>query len=327
MKRILCLLIALVMVFAITACGKKESQETEDATKAVDSNKKDTANNESLLSDNYVLNVLLVGKDADDRGDAIMLVSIDNTHKKLKLTSFQRDTYVVIPGHNDDKLNNVMSYEQDVSFLVSTIESNFLVKIDKYVEVGFDQFLKIIDILDGVDIELSTEEIKYINAQIDVNNQEGKTDFIDVDESVKSQVVHLNSYQALWYVRNRGAESLGGVADYTFEGDDWDRTARQRKLIKAVISGLEDATLDEMLEIVNAIGPNITTDLKEEDITFLVSNSLTYLTYEVEELAVPTMNTWSYGITPDGQSLIAVDDWEQLRKDFASFIYEEQVKN
>ena len=66
---------------------------------------------DSLIGNEYVLNILLFGQDAhgdgkDDfgRSDTMILLSLDNLHKKIKLTSFQRDTYVYIPGYGDGKL-------------------------------------------------------------------------------------------------------------------------------------------------------------------------------------------------------------------------------
>lgn len=284
----------------------------------------------SLLQDDNILNVLLIGRDAANgadhgRSDTVILLSIDNNSKKIKLTSFQRDTYVAIPGHGDDKLNAAFTIG-GIPLTVAMVEANFGVHVDKYACVDFASFRDIIEILGGVDIELTTDEIKYINAQIDVNNQEKYTQFLTVDESVEKQMVHLDGYQALWYARNRGAEYLGGVAEYSFDGDDWDRTARQRNLLETIMKTLkEEASLTEIVEIVNSIGPYITTNLKKEDITFLVTNSLTYLSYDMVELTVPTEDTWSYGRTPYGASVIQVNDWEKLRYDVAKFIFENKV--
>lgn len=338
--RILVLILSIIMLLGGTGCvayyeiidsiNYQEIDKIEYSTSDSNSTNQ-VVGKKSLLKDDYILNVLLFGRDAvapggadHGRSDTVILLSLDNNTRKIKLTSFQRDTYVAIPGYGDDKLNAAFTLG-GIPLAVATIEANFGVEVDKYACVDFDSFREIIEILGGVDIELTTDEIKYINAQIDVNNQEGKTAFLDVDESVESQVVHLNGYQALWYARNRGAESLGGVAAYSFDGDDWDRTARQRKLLETIMDGMKEASLTEIVQIVNAIGPYITTNLKKEDITFLVSNALTYLSYDMVELTVPTKDTWSYGMTPNGQSVIQVDNWDKLRMDVAKFIFEDKV--
>ena len=283
------------------------------------------------LSSDNVLNILLFGQDtaasAEDygRSDTTILLSIDNVNKKLKLTSFQRDTYVNIPGLGDDKINAAFTFGGE-KLSISTIESNFGIKVDKYATVDFSSFREVIEALGGVDIELSLEEIKYINAQIDVNHQTDRTSFLKYDETKEKQMMHLDGYQALWYARDRGEENLGGNPEYSFSGDDWDRTSRQRNLIQTIVKNLrENTSLTDLVGIANKVGPLITTNLKKGDITFLVSNLMTYMNYDMEEMSLPTLGNWRYGRTDDGQSVIVIDNWDAVRKDLAEFIFEDSV--
>lgn len=323
------------MVYYYTALDNLNYEEIDKPVKPTSSESEESTNtvkSDSLLRNEYVLNILLFGQDAhgngeDDfgRSDTIILLSLDNLNKKIKMTSFQRDTYVTIPGYGDGKLNSAFSLG-GVPLSVEMIEANFGIEVDKYACVDFDSFRKIINVLGGVDMELSIEEMEYINAQIDVNNQLGKTEFLEIDYSQDPQVAHLDGYQALWYARNRGADSLGGNSSYSFSGDDWDRTERQRKLLETIMTSLkEEASLTDIVEIVNEIGPLVTTNLKKNDITFLVSNSLTYLNYDMEEMSLPTQPNWEYGKTTDLQSVIVINNWEQVRYDLASFVYEDLV--
>ncbi len=285
----------------------------------------------TLLSSDNVLNILLFGQDTpastEDHGrsDTTILLSVDNVHKKLKLTSFQRDTYVNIPGHGDDKINAAFTLGGE-KLSIDTIEANFGIKVDKYATVDFSSFREVIEALGGVDIELKKEEIEYINAQIDVNDQTDRTSFLQYDPSLEKQMMHLDGYQALWYARDRGEENLGGNPNYSFSGDDWDRTSRQRNLIQTIVKNLrEDTSLTELVGIANKVGPLVTTNLKKGDITFLVSNMMTYMGYEMEEISLPTLGNWRYGRTDDGQSVIVIDNWDAVRKDVAKFIYEDSV--
>ncbi len=324
----------MVYYYSVLDSLNYEDIDKTKPTTSVDDTDADTVKSDSLLANEYVLNILLFGQDAhgngkDDfgRSDTMILLSLDNLHKKIKLTSFQRDTYVHIPGYGDGKLNSAFSLG-GVPLAIEMVEANFGIQVDKYACVDFDSFRKIIEVLGGVDMELSIEEMEYINAQIDVNNQLGRTEFLEIDYSQDPQIAHLDGYQALWYARNRGAESLGGNSSYSFSGDDWDRTERQRKLLETIMLSLkEEASLTDIVEIVNEIGPLVTTNLKKSDITFLVSNCLTYLDYEMTELAIPTQPNWSYGRTDDMQSVIVIDDWDQVRLDLASFVYEELVNS
>lgn len=343
-RRIFILVLSLIMllvgsglVFYYKVLDNMNFKELEPAPVAATSNVSETttysiANGGStLLSSDNVLNILLFGQDSpateEDHGrsDTTILLSIDNVNKKLKLTSFQRDTYVSIPGHGDNKINSAFTFGGE-RLSIDTIETNFGIKVDKYATVDFSSFRQVIEALGGVDIELNLEEIKYINAQIDVNDQLDVTNFLTYDETKEKQMMHLDGYQALWYARDRGEESLGGNPEYSFSGDDWDRTSRQRNLIETIVKNLrEDASLAELVTIANRIGPLITTNLKKGDITFLVSNMMTYINYDMEELSLPTQDRWQYGTTSDGQSVISITDWDGVRSDVAKFIYEDSV--
>lgn len=276
-------------------------------------------NNESsgsLLNDPYVLNVMLFGTDRyGDEGlsDTMILLSIDNRHKKIKMTSFLRDTYISIPGVTSHKLNYAYAVG-GAGLSIQTIESNYGVQIDRYATVNFSTFRDIVDIMGGVELYVTASEIDYINAQIAHN---GQSDYLYASEGM----VTLSGQQALWYARNRGGYYNG----MSFSGDDWDRTDRQRKFIEAVITNLrEDASLSEIVQIVNKVGPMVTTNLKKTEIQSLVANAMTYLSYDIEQCSMPTDGNWSYGYNAAG-SVILVNDWYQVRRDLATFIYEELV--
>ena len=273
------------------------------------------ANSGELLNDPYVLNIMLFGTDRyGDAGlsDTMILLSIDNRHQKIKMTSFLRDTYVSIPGYYPHKLN--LSYALGSAPLaIQTIEQNYGVQVDRYATVNFATFQEIVDIMGGVEIELTGAEIDYINAQIWEN---GQPEYLNASPGM----VTLSGQQALWYARNRG----GTYGGQTFSGDDWDRTDRQRKFMNAVIDQMKDASLTEIVAIVNEVGPQVTTDLKKTEITMLLKNALTFLNYDVEQCHMPSDGTWSYGWNEAG-SVILVNDWYQARLDLATFIYEDSV--
>lgn len=271
-----------------------------------------------LLSTDDVLNIMLYGADQyGDQGlsDTMILLSLDNRNKKIKMTSFLRDTYVSIPGYYPHKLNLAYSlggmYEGNAAGLsIKTIEANYGIRIDRYATVNFATFMDIVDILGGVELYVTDNEIGYINAQIAYN---GQSDYLYASEGM----VTLNGQQALWYARNRGGFGYGG--------DDWDRTDRQRKFLEAVINNVKDASLSELIQIVNSVGPNITTNLKKTEIQALLTRSLTYLNYDIEQCHMPPDGTWSYGWDDYAGSIIVVNDWYAARRELAEFIYEDQV--
>lgn len=273
---------------------------------------------ESLYSNSKVLNILLLGVDEDTsdygRSDSMMLLSIDKKHKKLKLTSFQRDTFVYVPdpeGGYRTKLTNAYSWG-GVGLAMRTIEYNFGIRIDNYITVNFETFKTIVDILGGVELELTDREILYINCQIAQNNQ---TEYLDAEAGK----VLLNGQQALWHARNRGGDVVNGVEFY--EGTDWDRTQRQRNFMQALIRDVKKASPFKLLKIADSVSTYITTDIEKSELKKLLLSCLIYRYYQVSQISMPSEDSWGYEDNFAG-NVIAVYDWDKVQKDIIDFVYE-----
>lgn len=130
--------------------------------------------NETTLEDlnlkeiDGITNILLVGVDEREDGeatgaDAIMIITIDNIHNKIKVSSIMRDALVTIPKYGDSKITQAHRVG-GVDMLISTVEYNFNINIDKYVKMNFKGFKHIIDTVDGVEVTLnSKEEVNELN--------------------------------------------------------------------------------------------------------------------------------------------------------------------
>lgn len=283
-----------------------------------------------LLNDPMILNIMIYGEDSGigsdtpyGRSDTMIMVSIDNRNKKIKLTSFMRDMLVNIPCYDDAgndyglaKLNAAYTLG-GAELSVKTIESNFGVDIDRYAIVNFKSFKNIIDALGGIDINLTQDEIDYINFQTYINDQSEERYEITADPGL----VHLNGRQALWYARNRGYEDEEHP-EFVVEGDDFDRTSRQRNLMRTLMNDAKEASVTEIVKIVSEIGPMITTNLKKDEITTLVANALTYLSYDIAEFSLPTGDCYRYGWY-EQQSVLEITDMQLLRTHLAKFIFGE----
>lgn len=340
LKRILCIVFS--VIFLISGSGMiyvysvlnslnfkdiTDDSDTDATNPSVSDGSEDvsgfTVEEGELLQDSKVLNVMLFGEDnhgEDEHGrsDTMIMLSIDNRHKKLKLTSFQRDTYVYIPDYGYNKINSSYTYG-GAKLSIQTIEANFGIKIDRYAVVDFDSFIEIIDTLGGIDMELTQDEIDYINYQMYKNNQASTpTTITDAPGTV-----HLTGQQALWYARNRGLSIGEDGNEIGIDGDDWDRTSRQRKLLETVFESMKGADLAQIVSIVSSIGPLVTTNLKKDEITALVTRSLTYLQYDVEQYYIPEEGLWCYDDNTSAGSVIRIADMEAQRYAFAEFIYEE----
>ncbi len=256
------------------------------------------------LSDSMVLNILLIGSDSmsvgdGGRSDSMILVSIDARNKKLKLTSFMRDLWVNIPGHGQDRLNASYAYGGP-QLTIETINKNFGVPIDRYAVVDFEGFSKIIDILGGIDMELTADECAYINKYSkDKHTLKG------------SGVKHLTGLQALHYSRDRNSI-----------GSDYDRTNRQRKVVQTVLKQMKNSNVAKITEIISAAAPLVTTNFKQEEIAKMAVKSTNYLNYPVSEFRLPTDDNVQ-NKTISGK-MVLVTDKSKAKKDILKFIYENE---
>ena len=199
---------------------------------------------ESIITNEKIVNILLVGQDnatakRRSRTDSMILCTINTETKTLTMTSFMRDLYVKIPGYADQRLN-VPYVLGGFKKLYQTLEYNFGVEVDYGIAVNFSSFKQVIDAVGGVDVELSKAEAKYLNKRMDWSLVEG--------------VNHLDGEQALEYSRIRKIDS------------DFNRTKRQRMVLKAVVNSAKELPLTELYALVETLIPMVKTDMTDAEI-------------------------------------------------------------
>lgn len=278
--------------------------------------------------DPMILNVALFGVDKHDeadsrsRSDSLMVLSLDSRRKKIKLTSIMRDLWVQIPGYRDNRINTAIALGGE-QLAIQTIEQNFGIKIDRYCTVDFEGFRDIIDIIGGLDIELTKQEAHHINRlliELDAAFKEGGIQPFNSPQLKETDgVQHLNGAQALQYARSRKVPTADG------DHDDYARTFRQRKVISLVIEKLKSTSLPQLLSVVEKAGPYINTNLKKNEIITLSKNSPKYLKYEVTEYRLPEDGNYE-GRNINGAAILVLKDLNKARYDLAKFIYEDSVK-
>ena len=339
MKRTLALILLTVMLFAFAGCGGKDKTDettvvtaatTQVPTTVPQTTVKETteAPAETTEADVYyteaapaplyahdeVTNILLIGTDSNSdwgRSDTLMLLSLDNIHGKIKMTSFLRDTFVSIPGYSPDKLNAAYAYG-GTDLCIDTIEYNFGIDVDGYAIVNFTTFRNLINAIGGVDVYLTSDEIDYINAQVAQNGQPNY-----IPEGTSEGYVHLTGGQALWHVRNRGGE-VNGIYFY---GTDWDRVDRQQRMFTGIINGLTSLSFDEVSNMAYTVLPYVTTNLSSAEIAGHISNAPAYLSYSIERATYPS-DYWQNSYYDYAGSVLEITNWNALRRDVATFIYE-----
>ena len=253
------------------------------------------------LQSEDVINILLVGKDASSAGtrartDSMILLSINKRTNSLSMVSLMRDLYVQIPGgYSDNRINAAYRFG-GIQLLNDTIEKNFGVIIDGNVEVDFRQFERIIDILGGVDINLTAAEARYLTKM-------GKYG------TLSAGVNHLDGRAALEYCRIRQIDS------------DHKRTERQRNLLQTVAASAKNMSVSQVLQLIDQVLPYVQTDLAPNEIIELATESLNALKSSggIKSGKVPQSGQY-YGSTIMGMQVM-VPNLIQCNQYLKAFIY------
>lgn len=238
-----------------------------------------------VIEEAYITNILLIGQDrrpgqGRQRSDAMILCSLNTKTKTLTMTSFLRDLYVQIPGYQDNRLNAPYALG-GMELLKETLKLNFGVQVDGCIEVDFSQFEKIIDLMGGVDIELTAAETAHMYRYNKISLQPGMN--------------HLSGKEALAYSRIR------------YIGTDFGRTSRQRTVLTALLEQSRNIGLAKMHSLLEGVLGLITTDMSNGQIIELALECFPLM----KELAVssqyiPAEGTYQFA-SIRGMSVIVAD--------------------
>lgn len=286
--------------------------------KPLDYSSEGTVKTEDLLTKNTVLNVCLFGIDRRDksdtksRSDSIMLLSVNNSLKKIKLVSFMRDIYTNIPGYKPNRLNVAIACGGE-GLAIKTLQNLFGIKVDKYATIDFYGFKDVINILGGIEIKLSKTETNYING--DIAYLKSKSQPLPVADGTYL----LDGDKALSYSRARKIPTPEGLHD------DYARTYRQRTVIETIIKKARISSPVQIIKIIEKIGPCIVTDFKKSEVLALAKNTPKYLKYEVEQYRVPTDDNVR-GENISGMAVLTIPNIKKARFELAKFLYEKDLK-
>lgn len=222
-----------------------------------------------IISDQNITNIMLVGQAAREGesariADTMILCSINRETRTLTMTSIMRDLRLVWPefrdangklhyGHNRINMAYNMGYkwagnpQGGMELLASIVEHNLGVPVDHTVEINFDVFQQVMDVMGGVDVELSEAEVNYLQDNYPAS---------DTAKTLEPGVNHLSPYLTLAYARMRKV----GNGDY-------ERTERQRRVITLLIDRLREMNILEVLDLSERVLPMITTDMTNREIT------------------------------------------------------------
>ena len=295
-------------------------EETQGGTEATEESTEPEQTWPQVVSTQNVTTIMLVGQDNREGesaeqhklSDSMIMCTINRETKTLTMTSILRDCYVPLPayaGHGAGRNRINVCYalgsqwtgssKGGMEMLALCVEQNFGIPIDHTIEVGFDSFEQIIDLLGGVDIELTEAEAKYM------------TDEIGYVGDMEPGYQTLDGLEALAYARIRKIDADG----------DFSRTNRQRTIINSLLSKCVKMNLWDLHKLATQILPLITTDMSTDEMSnyiweFLpMLKDLTIVSQQIpldkEVLSEVVPGTWSYnGVTKDGiGGVMEVNTW------------------
>lgn len=243
------------------------------------SSKRDGAVNP--MADN--ISILFIGVDdssernyqGNSRSDALMLATFNKKQKSIKLVSIPRDSNVYIPSRDTtSKINSAHAFGGPKS-TIETVEHLLDVPVDYYVRMNFNAFIDVVDALDGVDVNVPYE----IN-EMDSNDKKGA---IHLEPGLQT----LNGEEALAIARTRKQDS------------DIQRGERQQEILKAIVAkGTSVSAVSKYTDVIEAIGDNMTTNLKFSEMKSFIEYVTTDKGLDIESVKLEgtdnTMNGTYY---------------------------------
>lgn len=197
---------------------------------------------------------LLLGVDGLEEGysrkrsDAMLVLSVSEEQNRVVLSSVPRDTLVYIEGKGFDKLTNAYAYGK-AALTVQTFEENFEIAVENYVTVNFEAMMKLVDLIGGVEIELTEKEAAHMAEMYDMWGQ-------------KSGLQTLDGWHALCYCRIRRIDS------------DYKRNDRQFRVLMEIYRKVKDLPASRYTELLSAMYEDVYTDMTLADAISLAGTIL-----------------------------------------------------
>ncbi len=293
---------------------------------------------ENAVVDDSVTNIALFGLDArssvfEGQSDVNMILTVDNRHGAIKMTSILRDSLVRIEGDSFSEGHVDWNTKINAAYVtggpelaIRTINQNFGLRIEDYVTINFVNMAAIVDAFGGVEMEVTADEIEEINTnfynlsreverqkQIDMGN--GTYDELKYPNILDSDYMHATAEVDTYLLNGNQAVSYGRIRNI---GDDFGRVERQQKVLTGLIQRVKLLSVTDYPALIKKLMPYCETNLELDDILKMVPILATDMT--VQKISVPDIEfeTDLQDINYD-----LVYDLEQASKRISAFIFEE----
>ncbi len=281
-----------------------ESPKTVDDTGITEEEKQIEEIDYGMESD--IINVLLVGVDTrgefeDSRTDSMIIATVDPSTKKVKLTSLMRDMYVEIPGRGYNRINAAFEIG-GIELLKKTIKYNFGLAVDKYAAIDFNGFQDVIDLMDGIEVDIKNYEVNEINKFIKEVN--GSNSTLLQGPGLQK----LNGQQALSYSRIR---KVGN--------NDYERTERQRRVLSLLLAKIKDTKVMSYPKLYATLSPYIKTNIDFNSMLKLVYTVYKFDNFTPDSSRIPVDGHFKE--TSIKGASVLVPDLRYNAKELYTFIY------
>ncbi len=219
-------------------------------------------------SEEHIVNIALFGIDTRNTesmkglSDSIMILSVNKETKQLKLISVMRDSVVMVNG-KAAKINSAYS-KGGAELAIRTLNESFGLDITDYATVNFVGMAELIDVVGGVEAEVTQGEINDTLHGVNFQITEQSNMLGIKPEYVKTPGLQtLNGIQAVSWARIRYQPTAAG------ERDDYGRTARQRHVINQLFQKAKEMSVFEYPKFIKTMIPYVETSLDEKEIVSL----------------------------------------------------------
>ena len=239
------------------------------------------------------------------QSDTIIIAAINSNTKEVRLASVYRDTTV---RHADNKIRkaNYAYYTGGPKDAINMLNRNFDLDIQDYVTVDFKALADVVDLLGGIEIDVSDDEVKEMNRHIEGT---GAVAGKEVHKLEEGGTYTMDGVQAVTYARIR--KNVGG---------DYKRTERQQIVIKKVVEKAKGMDLATINKIINKVFPQISTSFSLADIIGLAAGALDYEIKDSSGFPMEAMNGRIDGL---GSVIVPVGLVENV-KELHSFLYPDE---
>ncbi len=271
----------------------------------------------SQNSQSHVTNIALFGIDTREEGgakglsDSIMILSINKKTRQIKLISILRDTIVEIEGYGKRKINEAYS-RGGYELAIKTLNQNFNLDIRDFVTVNFERMELLVDLVGGVVIDVTENELALMNPLIE---EQAAITGREPEYLEKAGTQQLTGMQAVAWARIRKTSTSSG------ERDDFGRTDRQREVLTQLFKKARSLGLGDMKRLLEKFSPSLISSLEKEEIWDLLTWALGGTA--LENARIPIDYSWRIKDLPSGvPSSGLYFDREFAREIIRAYIYE-----